>query len=82
MIFLSGFMKNKLFFSLSLVSYIGISTAMPLVIFGLGGRYLDGKYHSSPKFFIVGIAIAALISFFTLRTITSRAIKVLGKEDK
>lgn len=75
-------MKNKLFFSLSLVSYIGISTAIPLVVFGLGGRYLDSKYQSSPKLFIVGIAIAAVISFFTLRAITSRAIKVLSKEDK
>lgn len=75
-------MKNKLFFSLSLVTYIGISTAMPLVLFGLGGRFLDNRYHSSPKLFIVGIAVAAVISVFILRAITLRAIKVLGKEDK
>ena len=75
-------MKNKLFFSLSLVSYIGIATALPLVVFGLGGRYLDGLYSTPPKLFIVGIVIAAFISFFTLRSITAKAIKKLGKGGK
>jgi len=75
-------MKNKLFFSLSLVSYIGLATALPLIIFGMGGRYLDKIYATAPKLFLLGIAIAAVFSFLILRAISARAIKILGKEDK
>ncbi len=76
------FMKNKLVFAISLVSYIGIATALPLVIFGLGGRYLDKIYNTTPKLFLIGIAIASVISYLTLRNITYRAIKILNKMQK
>jgi hypothetical protein len=73
-------MKKKLFFSFSLISYIGIATALPLLVLGLTGRYLDRIYSSSPKLFIIGITIAALTSFCILRSITTKAIKTLSKE--
>lgn len=74
-------MKKKLFFSLSLISYIGIATTLPLIIFGIVGRYIDRSYNSSPRIFILGIILAATISLFVLRSITKKAIESLGKEN-
>lgn len=73
-------MKKKLFFSLSLISYIGIATALPLIVFGIVGRYIDRLYNSSPKIFMLGIILAAITSLFVLRSITKKAIEALGKE--
>jgi hypothetical protein len=75
-------MKKKLFFSLSLISHIGVATALPLLVLALGGRHLDHAYNSSPKFFIVGVATATFITFYTLRSITSKAIKTLSGESE
>lgn len=70
-------MKQSLFFAFSLVGQIGFATAIPLVLFGLGGRYLDNKFHTGPYLFLVGIIIATIMIYFILRKIVRDATENL-----
>jgi len=62
-------------FSFSLIGQIGFATALPLVIFGLLGRYLDNKYGTAPYLFLAGLFLATVIVYFTLRKIVRDAIR-------
>ncbi len=62
-------MKKSLIFSFSLIGQIGFSTAIPLVAFGLAGRYLDRQFNTAPYLFLAGIAIATVLIYFILRQI-------------
>lgn len=66
-------MKKSLLFSFSLIGQIGFATALPLVVFGLLGRYLDKKYHTSPWLFLVGLIVASVQVYFYLRSIVKKA---------
>jgi len=68
-------LKKALLFSLSLFGQIGFAVALPLVGLGLLGRYLDRQYQSSPKIFLLGILLAAILSFLYLRKIVKESIK-------
>jgi len=68
-------MKKSLVFSFSFIGQIGFATAIPLVIFGLAGRWLDRYFNTSPYLFLTGLVIATIIVFFTLRNIIREAIK-------
>lgn len=60
-------------FSFSLIGQIGFATALPLVIFGLLGRYLDDKWGTSPYLFLLGILIATVQIYFYIRGIAKNA---------
>lgn len=45
---------------------LGYTIAIPAIIFGLGGRYLDHTLHSSPVFLLIGLLLAFTISFITI----------------
>ena len=66
-------MKNSLIFSFSLIGQIGFATALPLVIFGILGRYLDKIYGTAHWFFFAGLLLATIQVFFYLRYIVKRA---------
>lgn len=68
-------MKKSLIFSFSLIGQIGFATALPLVIFGLIGRYFDQKYGTSPYLFLAGILIATFQVYFYLKKIVKSARK-------
>lgn len=62
-------------FSFSLIGQIGFATALPLVIFGLLGRYLDNKYGTAPYLFLTGIFLATVQIYFYIRKIVEKANK-------
>lgn len=68
-------LKKSMIFSFSLIGQVGFATALPLVIFGLLGRYLDDKYGTAPYLFLVGLFLATIIVYFTLRKIVKDAIR-------
>ena len=76
------FVKTSLWFSFSLIGSVGIVTATPAVVFGLLGRYLDQRYHTSPKIFLVLIILALIISLFALRKIVKDAIEQFDNVNK
>jgi len=46
----------------SLVMELGYTIAIPIVLFALGGRFLDKKLDSSPWFLLIGIFISILLT--------------------
>lgn len=72
-------MKKSLLFSLSLFGQIGFGVAIPLVVLGLLGRYLDTKFNTGHILVIVGIVLAVVITFFYLRKIVKEAIEEVNK---
>lgn len=72
-------MKKSLLFSLNLFGQIGFGVAIPLVVLGLLGRYLDQKFGSSPYLTLAGIALAVVITFFYLRKVVQEAIEQAKK---
>lgn len=72
-------MKKSLFFAFGLIGQIGFSTALPLIIFGLLGRYLDKRFETEPIFLLAGIASATVIIYFYLRRIVKKANGVLNQ---
>ncbi len=49
---------------ISLVFEMGYTIAIPIVLFALGGRWLDRKLDSSPLFLLVGIFFAIITTGF------------------
>ncbi|MEK9156238.1 MAG: AtpZ/AtpI family protein [Patescibacteria group bacterium] len=66
-------MRKSLLYSFTFIGEVGFATALPLVIFGLLGRYLDKKYGASPWFLLAGILIATIQIYFYLRVIIQKA---------
>lgn len=57
--------ENSVFTKSALISFafdLGFAIIIPLIIFALGGRLMDKKFHTSPFFLITGILISL---FFT-----------------
>ena len=66
-------MKKSLIFSFALIGQIGFATALPLVIFGVLGRYLDKIYGTGHWLFLAGLLIATIQVFFYIRYIVQKA---------
>lgn len=75
-------MKKSLLFSFGLIGTIGFATALPLVAFGLFGRYLDRNFGTSPFLFLIGLVIATVIVYFSVKQIVKDAVKNFEKLNK
>ena len=56
--------KDSGFSALSLAWELGYSIAVPLVVFALGGRFLDKKLGTSPFLLLGGILISIIVSSY------------------
>lgn len=52
--------------ALGLVWELGYIIAIPAVLFGFGGAYLDKRFGLSPLFTLLGLLLALLISGFAV----------------
>lgn len=59
-------MKNSFWSLLALAWELGYTIALPIVILGFGGAWLDKKLGSSPAFLLGGIILALLVSGFAI----------------
>ncbi len=55
-------MKNNLWAAVSLAWELGYLIALPIVILGLGGAWLDKKIGTTPAFILIGILLALIVS--------------------
>lgn len=55
-------MRNSLWSVLNLAWELGYTIAIPIVILGLGGAWIDKKLGSSPGFILTGIVLSVIIS--------------------
>lgn len=79
---LAGNDKKKSLLGLAGLARLSLGFAgivlVPLLLFGLGGRILDQKLHSSPLFFIGGLLISlTMTSFLLLIKIKKELKKIL-----
>lgn len=56
--------SEKQFSALGLAWELGYTIAVPLVIFALGGRFLDKKLGTSPWLLLAGILLSIAISSY------------------
>lgn len=75
-------MRKSLIFSFSLIGQIGFSTAIPLVVLGLLGRYLDKKYDTGPYLFLAGLLLATVFIVFYLKKIVREATEQFKEINK
>lgn len=55
-------MKDTIWGAVNLVFELGYMIAIPIVVLGFGGAFLDKKYGTSPLFILLGIVISVTIS--------------------
>jgi F0F1-type ATP synthase assembly protein I len=63
---------------LRIVGEFGAIIAVPIVLFALAGKWLDGRYGTKPWFLIAGFALAAAVSSISI----ARKAKAFDKEYK
>ena len=56
----------KIFYSLDLAARLGFSIAIPLVVFILAGRFLDGYFNTFPIFVLAGIIFGFIVSIYEI----------------
>lgn len=52
---------------LKFAAELGYLIAVPAVLFGFGGAYLDKQMHTIPLFIVIGLCCAGIISFVAVR---------------
>jgi len=67
--------EEKQFSALSLAGNLGWQIALPIVLFGLIGRWLDKKWETSPWLLLVGILLAISVSGYLVYRETKKIIK-------
>jgi F0F1-type ATP synthase assembly protein I len=55
-------MKNPLWAALNLAWELGYTIAIPIVVLGIGGAWIDKKIGTSPALLLIGIALSLIIS--------------------
>ncbi|MFA6963330.1 MAG: hypothetical protein WC227_01260 [Patescibacteria group bacterium] len=69
-------MKKNLIFAYSFIGQIGLTTAIPLVFFGLLGRSLDRKYFPEHHYlFFGGLVLATAIIYFAIKQLVVKMLK-------
>jgi len=75
-------MKKTIIFAFGFIGAIGLTTAVPLVFFGLLGRWLDQKYGTGPYLMLLGFVLATVIVYFAIKRLVREAIKEFDKINK
>lgn len=70
-------MKKSLLFSFQLLALVGFATAIPVLALGFLGRYIDNILKTGQVFFVVGLVIAAPLSYLLVKKIVTRKVKSL-----
>ncbi len=70
--------KKKFYKSLGVLSSIGISVVLAIIIGVLIGRWLDGLFGTSPWFFFIFLFIGIVAGFRNIFVIVSREVKEDG----
>jgi len=71
--------KNDSWSMLGIAWEMGYLIVIPLLLFSLGGKFLDKKINSAPWFFLIGIILAI---FFTTYLIYKKLNNYLGLIEK
>jgi F0F1-type ATP synthase assembly protein I len=70
------------FRALELALRLGYTIALPIVIFGIGGRLLDKKLNTSPLFLIGGIILSIIISTVAIVKTVAPILERMARGDE
>ncbi len=70
--------KKKFYKSLGVLSSIGLSVVLAIIIGVLIGRWLDGVFDTSPWFFFIFLFIGIVAGFRNIFVIVAREVKKDG----
>lgn len=77
---MAGKDQTSMWQALGLAWQLGYTIAIPIVVFGLAGRWLDKKYGTSPLLLLVGIFFATIVSSLS---VYRKALHIVeGEDDK
>lgn len=68
--------RKYMIFAIRIMGEITYLIAVPIVVLVILGKWLDGRFHTEPKFLIAGFIVAALFSGTTVW----RRARQLGRE--
>jgi len=60
---------------LGLAMELGYTIAIPIVLFGVGGAYLDKQWETSPIFLLIGVVVSIILSIFGIYRKTRNILK-------
>lgn len=63
--------------ALSLAWELGYTIAVPIVVFALGGRWLDRKFETSPWLLLTGIFLSLIVSSWL---VYFKMAKIIGRK--
>ncbi len=63
--------KFSIIYPISLVTEIGVTVAITVGFFILGGKFLDGYFHTAPIFILLGGIIAFVASMYFVYLLVS-----------
>jgi ATP synthase protein I len=66
---------KKAFQAMSHYSYVGIFFGVAVVLGMLGGRWLDGRFHTDPWLTLAGVLIGVAAGFRELYRVSKQALK-------
>ena len=69
--------KNSNWSALGFAWELGYSIVIPLVLFALGGRYLDKQLGTSPWLLLAGLAISLVLTSFIVYHKVTKELKNL-----
>lgn len=72
-----GNQREGLWGALSLAWELGYTIAVPIVVFALGGRWLDRKFETSPWLLLTGIFLSLIASSWL---VYFKMAKIIGKK--
>ena len=64
--FMSSKNKFYFFYALSIAFQLGFFIAIPIVLFIIGGVFLDKIFHSFPLFLIICVVLSLVFTIFTV----------------
>lgn len=67
--------QDKPFRAAQLAWSLGYTIALPLVIFALGGRFLDKKFDTGPWLFLAGVLLSIIVSSWA---VWLKVAKIIG----
>lgn len=74
--------KTLVYVALGLAWQLGYTIVIPLLIFALGGRYLDQRFDSAPLLFLVGIVLSVIVTSIWLVVRMSSFTKDIAQHSK
>ena len=74
--------NSKFFYAISLGLELGFMIAIPLILFVLGGLYVDRIFNTTPLFLILGLLLNVIFTIFEVKKIILPFLEKRSRNNK